>query len=109
MVVLGGVAFHYEHGTPVSLSITRLAQNLRRIANRFQGVFVFEAHRLLYRSTLGSRVIKKMNSNLKDVRQVCEWVGVCGDGRREGREACDDGNVVHTHTNTHTQRDRERV
>ncbi|KAJ1485830.1 hypothetical protein T484DRAFT_1791962, partial [Baffinella frigidus] len=25
--------------------------------------------------------------------QVCEWVGVCGDGRREGREACDDGNV----------------
>ena len=25
---------------------------------------------------------------------MCEWAGVCGDGRREGREACDDANVV---------------
>ena len=32
---------------------------LRRIVNRFRGGLVFKADRLLYHSTLGSRVMKK--------------------------------------------------
>jgi len=32
---------------------------LRRNVKRFRGGLVFEAHRLLYHSTLGLRVIKK--------------------------------------------------
>ena len=34
-------------------------QVLRRIVKRFRGGLVFKAHRFLYNSTLGSRVIKK--------------------------------------------------
>ena len=34
-------------------------QVLRRIVKRFRGGLVFKARRLLYHSTLGSRVIKK--------------------------------------------------
>ena len=34
-------------------------QSLRRILKRFRGGLVFKAHRLLYHSTLGSRVITK--------------------------------------------------
>jgi hypothetical protein len=36
-----------------------LEQLLHRIVKRFRGGLVFEAHRLLYHSTLGSRVIKQ--------------------------------------------------
>jgi hypothetical protein len=34
-------------------------QLLRRIVKRFRGGLVFKAHRLLFHSTLGPRVIKK--------------------------------------------------
>ena len=43
---------------------------LRRNVKRFRGGLVFNAHRLLYNSTLGSRVIKK--------KKKVEW------GRRQG-------------------------
>ena len=39
-------------------------QLLRRILKRFRGGLVSKAHRLLYRSTLGSRVIKKKRKHL---------------------------------------------
>ena len=41
------------------ISIRGVEQLLRRNVKRFRGGLVFEAHRLLYHSTLGLRVIKK--------------------------------------------------
>jgi len=35
---------------------------------RFRGGLVFKAHRLLYHSTLGSRVLKKKKKKKKDMR-----------------------------------------
>ena len=40
-------------------TILNLTTTLRRNMEQFRGVLVFNAHRLLYHSTLGSRVIKK--------------------------------------------------
>ena len=81
MVVLGRGAFSYERGTPVGLRVwahlrvhgqegvlrelyrsvqfSVYAQLLRRKEKRFRGGLVFQAHRLVYHSTLGLRVIKK--------------------------------------------------
>ena len=39
---------------------------LGRNEKRFRGGLVFKAHRLLYHSTLGSRVIKKKKKKKKD-------------------------------------------
>ena len=47
------IKFIYEPG--------RYEQLLRRNVKRFRGGLVFKAHRLLYHSTLGLRVIKKKN------------------------------------------------
>jgi len=42
-----------------------LARRRRRKVQRFRGGLVFKAHRLLYHSTLGLRVIKKKKSRRK--------------------------------------------
>ena len=72
MVVLGGGAISYERGTPVlgqsgflAAEMVSSAQDLQdhhvvlRDVQWFRGGLVFKAHRLLYHSTLGLRVIKK--------------------------------------------------
>ena len=45
------------------------ARNLRKNAKRFRGVLVFQAHRLVYHSTLVLRVIKKKRSTPGTERQ----------------------------------------
>ena len=68
MVPLGGGAVSYERGTPArgaaSMATGRwiLEQLLRRNVNRFRGGLVFKAHRLVYDSTLGLRVVKKKDA-----------------------------------------------
>ena len=45
---------------PLYLRLFSLEERiLRKIVKRFRGGLVFQAHRLLYHSTLGSRAIKK--------------------------------------------------
>jgi len=44
---------------------------LRRNVNRFRGGLVFKAHRLLYHSTLGWRVIKKKKKKKKKGNALC--------------------------------------
>ena len=59
--------------------------------NRFRGGLVFKAHRLVYHSTLGLRVIKKKKSitqgemlrfrrSLIGTRPSCQGVGLSGEG-----------------------------
>ena len=43
---------------------------LHRNVQRFRGGLVFKAHRLLYHSTLGLRVIKKSRRNVAHTRQT---------------------------------------
>ena len=79
MAALGVGAFSYERGTPVSAAATlldggesgqsgskSLAGNtpglLSRNVKRFRGGLVFQAHSLVYHSTLGLRVIKKQQN-----------------------------------------------
>ena len=50
----------------VQLNGTRDNQNYRNL-NRFRGGFGFKAHRLVYHSTLGVRVIKKKKKTLPNV------------------------------------------
>ena len=63
MVVLGGGAVSYERGTPVASdqpTAQILATNLTiGPHNLFRGGLVFKAHKLVYHSTLGVRVIKR--------------------------------------------------
>jgi len=47
-------------------------QPLRRNVKRFRGGLVFKAHRLVYHSTLGSRVIKKKKKTKKTEWRTCE-------------------------------------
>jgi len=68
---VGGARPRSELYRSVQFSIQ--VQLLRRKVKRFRGGLVLKAHRLVYRSTLGSRVIKK--KNLGEVGDVC--------GRRE--------------------------
>ena len=51
----------YERGTPVfhPFSVNPITYKVRRIVKRFRGGLVFKACKLVYHSTLGSRVIKK--------------------------------------------------
>ena len=60
MVVLGSCTLanapSVAHCQPLA---SRIEEGLRRNVNRFRGGLVFKAHRLVYHSTLGSRVIKK--------------------------------------------------
>ena len=67
-------------------------QLLRRVVKRFRGGLVFQAHRCLYHSTLGSGVIKKnlkrrhllprpWKETSKDVRPGCRVGRVCISGR----------------------------
>ena len=49
----------HETSAPPTASATWYEQLLRRNLKRCRGGLVFKAHRLLYHSTLGSRVIKK--------------------------------------------------
>ena len=44
-----------------------LEQLLRRNVQRFRGGLVFKAHRLVYHSTLGWRVIKKKNARPRGI------------------------------------------
>ena len=56
------MAFSYGRGTPVLLSMCFMASAVilgQRDVKRFRGGLVFKAHRPLYHSTLGLRVIKK--------------------------------------------------
>ena len=57
-------------------------QRIDRNAQRFQGGFIFEAHRLLYHSTLGLRVTKKKVRSTTDmhgpVREVQFLTGPSG-------------------------------
>jgi len=91
-----------------------------RNVKRFRGGLVFKAHRLLYYSTLGSRVIKKgrRSGDAYAVRESVlpgEEVLVCGDRRARGRHRSLTLTLSHTlsphssnhalslsHTNTHT-------
>ena len=43
-----------------------LAHECRGLVKRFRAGLVLRAHRLLYHSTLGSRVIRNKNKNLDD-------------------------------------------
>ena len=45
-------------------------QLLRNIGKRFRAGLVCKARRLLYNSSLGSRVIKKKKTHLRAVRQI---------------------------------------
>jgi len=55
-----------------------LEQLLHRNVQRFRGGLVVKAHRLLYHSTLGLRVIKKKNIDL-EFEEVEEAFGVVDD------------------------------
>jgi len=48
---------------------------LRRNVKRFRGGLVFKAHRLLYRSTLGLRVIKKKKTEVKEKNPLSWFEG----------------------------------
>jgi len=73
----------------------RARSDVRRVGiNLFRGGLVFKAHRLLYHSTLGSRVIKRKNNQPRRTRTRrrrcspcrcrrhtrCTWFGVEGSG-----------------------------
>ena len=58
---------------------------LRRNVKRFRGELVFKAHEILYRSTLGLRVIKKKKKMF------------------EGRDLDETGVVAHDLTDRHAQ------
>ena len=58
---------------------------LRRNKKRFRGGLVFEAHRLLYHSTLGLRVIKKKRRSLLDTEKaLAQVLQVHGRSRVQG-------------------------
>jgi len=59
MVVLGGWAFSYERGTPVGIVIDAFGGLRDKKDAEEEDIKVFKAHRLVYRSTLGWRVIQK--------------------------------------------------
>jgi len=66
MGVLGGWAFSYERGTPAPGKASSGKEQglvgeceLARVQRFRDGLVIFKAHRLLYQSTLGLRVIKK--------------------------------------------------
>ena len=50
-------------------------QLLHRNVQRFRGGLVFKAHRHLYHSTLGLRVIKKRKEKEGHIRDGITWVG----------------------------------
>ena len=54
-----GVTSSLGSGRVLSVQLSIQEHLVDRVVNRFQGGLVFQAHRLLYHSTLGSRVIKK--------------------------------------------------
>ena len=98
MAVLGGWAVSYERGTPYLLGRKvgfDLVEDAREVRGGdglryrdvphpllFRGGLVFKAHRLLYHSTLGSRVIKKRRE-------------ASASAKRE--ESCIDNLLVRTH------------
>jgi len=59
-VVLGGGGVSYERGTPAAhLGMQELDMSRMDLVQWFRGGLVFKAHKLLYHSTLGLRVVKK--------------------------------------------------
>ena len=62
---------------PLASRSLKEEQLLRRNVKRFRGGLVFQAHRLLYHSTLGLRVIKKKRSSLKWFPECSAKTGVC--------------------------------
>ena len=106
MGALGGGAISYERGTPVALHdllvhhpltlephlegnpvtcgktvVNLYDQLLDRNVQRFRGGLVFKAHRLLYHSTSGLRVIEKKRKQISHLNQsLGKTYPVSGDG-----------------------------
>ena len=78
-----GVAYHRPYGSyrPGSAIGDIQVQLLHRNVQRFRGVLVFKAHKLLRHSTLGVRVIKKKKKSRPKPPSFCTRKGV------EGRES----------------------
>ena len=69
MVVLGGGAVSYERGTPVALPDSGRPIVFTPDVDGIVAWLVFKAHRLVYHSTLGWRVIMKKEEENCSMRQ----------------------------------------